>query len=235
MTGFKDGFATTRWTMVLAAGASREVALEELCQSYWFPLYAFVRRRGYGKEDAEDLTQSFFAKLLDRESLTGLDPEQGRFRAFLLAALKNFLSNEWGRSMCAKRGGALAHLSLDWQSADHRFAIADETGLSPDRAFDREWALELLANVIERLRGEFLNDGKDKEFDALKVFLTTGRGEISGEEVAKELGIDAGSARVKIHRLRKRYRELLKREIAETLADRSMVEEELAVLFGAFS
>jgi len=235
MTGFKDGFATTRWTMVLATGSGRESALDELCQSYWFPLYAHVRRRGYGKEDAEDLTQAFFAKLLDRESFTGLDRERGKFRAFLLAALKNFLANEWDRSMRVKRGGSVEHLTLDWQEADHRFAIADETGLSPDRAFDREWALAILKKVIETLRGEFLNDGKDREFETLKVFLTTGRGEVSGEEVAKELNIDTGSARVKIHRLRKRYRELLKREIAETLADRAMVEEELAVLFAAFS
>jgi RNA polymerase sigma-70 factor (ECF subfamily) len=229
-----DLFATTRWTMVRAAGASADDALESLCKAYWFPLYAFVRRHGFSKEDAEDLTQAFFAKLLERRDFAGLKQENGRFRAFLLAALKNFLSNERDRAGRLKRGGNITHLSLDWQSADTQFQIADGSQIPPDAAYDREWAEALLERVISKLRDEAVAEGKAERFEQLKSYLTMGKGEIPYASAASALAMDEGAVRVAVHRLRKRYRELLRREVADTLADPAMVDEELAALLGAF-
>ena len=209
-------------------------ALDELCRTYWFPLYAYVRRRGHTKEDAEDLTQAFFARFLQKNYLAELESERGRFRAFLLAALKHFLANEWDRSQRQKRGGGVPLLSLDWQSADTQFQVAAANELRPDQAFDREWAMALLAKVIERLRAESAAEGKAAQFDVLKVFLTAGKGELSHAAAARELGAQETAVRVAVHRLRKRYRQLLRAEIAHTLADPAQVDEELRALFGAF-
>ena len=234
-----DVFATTHWTIVLAAGQrstpQSDHALEELCQTYWFPLYAYVRRRGHTREDAEDLTQAFFARFLTKNYLDGLSAERGRFRAFLLASLKHFLANEWDKSQRQKRGGSVPHLSLDWQTADTRFQIATTTEPSPDKAFDREWAVALLAKVIERLQTECAAEGKAKLFEQLKIFLTAGRGELSAAAAAQKLGLDETAVRVAVHRLRKRYRQLLRDEIAQTLANAVDVDEEMRALFGAFS
>jgi RNA polymerase sigma factor (sigma-70 family) len=232
-------FATTHWTIVLAAGRSDTTragaALEKLCQNYWFPLYAYVRRRGYSKEDAEDLTQAFFARFLARNYLAGLSAERGRFRAFLLASLKHFLINDWKKSQRQKRGGGETLLSLDWQTADTKFQVAATNEPSPDKSFDREWALALLAKVIERLQKECAADGKAKLFEQLKMFLTAGKSETAQAEMAKTLGMEEGTVRVAVHRLRKRYRQLLRAEIAQTLADTGDVDEEMRALFGAFS
>jgi RNA polymerase sigma factor (sigma-70 family) len=233
-----DVFATTHWTVVLAAGkhatAQSNQALEELCRNYWFPLYAYVRRRGYSKEDAEDLTQAFFARFLAKNYLAGLSAERGRFRAFLLASLKHFLINDWKKSQRQKRGGGETALSLDWETADTKFQVASTAEPSPDKAFDREWALALLARVIERLQRECKADGKAKLFERLKIFLTTGRDESAQRNAAESLGMETGAVRVAIHRLRKRYRQLLRDEIAHTLADAADVDEEMRALFGAF-
>jgi RNA polymerase sigma-70 factor (ECF subfamily) len=220
--------------MVRAAGASAADALESLCGAYWFPVYAYVRRHGFSKEDAEDLTQAFFAKLLERRDFAGLKQENGRFRAFLLAALKHFLANERDRAGRLKRGGNITHLSLDWQSADTQFQIADGGQVSPDAAYDCEWAVALLERVVVRLGGEFSAEGKAERFARMKPFLTMGKGEIPYASAAAELSMDEGAVRVAVHRLRKRYRELLREEIAHTLSDPAMVEEEMKVLLGAF-
>jgi RNA polymerase sigma-70 factor (ECF subfamily) len=234
-----DVFATTHWTVVLAAGKrstpQSDAALEELCRAYWFPLYAYVRRHGHTKEDAEDLTQAFFARFLEKNYLAGLNAERGRFRAFLLASLKHFLINEWDKAHCQKRGGGMTLLSLDWQTADTQFQIAATTEPSPDKAFDREWAVTLLGKVIERLQAECELDGRGKQFAELKIFLTAGKGELSHADAAKALDMDEGAVRVAVHRLRKRYRQLLRDEIAQTLADSGDVDEEMRALFGAFS
>jgi len=234
-----DIFVTTRWTVVLAAGRKAtpqaERALEELCGTYWFPLYAYVRRRGYTKADAEDLTQAFFARFLAKNYLAGLTVERGRFRAFLLASLKNFLANEWDKSQRLKRGGGAAPLSLDWESADSKFQVAATGEPSPDKAFDREWAVALLAHVLDQLRAECAAEGRARQFDQLKIFLTAGKGAVPQADVARALGIDEAAVRVAVHRLRKRYRELLRDEIAHTLSDPSQVDEEMRALFGAFS
>jgi RNA polymerase sigma-70 factor (ECF subfamily) len=234
-----DVFATTHWTVVLAAGRrctpQSDHALEELCRTYWFPLYAYVRRRGHTKEDAEDLVQAFFARFLARNYLEGLSAERGRFRAFLLASLKHFLANEWDKSQRQKRGGHVTHLSLDWQTADTQFQISASAEPSPDRAFDREWALALLERVIVRLREECAAAGKARQFEQLKPLLTADKGDLPHADAARALGLDEGAVRVAVHRLRKRYRQLLRAEIAQTLSDPAMVDEEMRALFGAFS
>ena len=223
---------------MLAAGKRHtpqaDGALEELCRTYWFPIYAYVRRRGHSKEDAEDLTQAFFARLLEKNFLAGVSAERGRFRAFLLASLKHFLANEWDKSQTQKRGGGAAHLSLDWQTADTQFQVAATNEPSPDKAFDREWALALLAKVIGRLQKECETDGHGKQFAELKIFLTAGKGALSHADAAKNLSMDETAVRVAVHRLRKRYRVLLREEISQTLADESQVDEEMRALFGAF-
>jgi RNA polymerase sigma-70 factor (ECF subfamily) len=234
-----DIFATTHWTVVLAAGQTRSPhagrALEELCQTYWFPLYAYIRRHGRGKEDAEDLTQAFFARLLEKQTLAGLDSSKGKFRAFLLASLKHFLANERDKARAQKRGGGEGQLSLDWQTADSQFQVADTQEPSPDKAFDREWAVALLGRVIERLQAECAAGGKAKLFDQLKPFLTAGQWESAQRDAARALDMEEGAVRVAVHRLRKRYRQLLRDEIAHTLADPAMVDEEMRALFGAFA
>lgn len=234
-----DIFVTTHWTVVLAAGqrhtAQSDHALEALCRTYWFPLYAYVRRRGYAKADAEDLVQAFFARFLAKNYLAGLSEERGRFRAFLLAALKNFLINEWKHANRQKRGGGEVPLSLDWETADTKFQVAAQNEPSPDQAFDREWALALLSKVIEQLQAECATEGKTKLFEQLKVFLAAGKSETAQSEVAKALGLEEGAVRVAVHRLRKRYRQLLRDEIANTLSDPAMVDEEMRALFGAFT
>ena len=231
-------FATTRWTMVASAAGgeirSAEEALEAICQTYWFPLYAFVRRQGHIKEEAEDLTQAFFVDLLERKPWQQLDQERGKFRAFLLAALKHFLANHRETARCQKRGGSAHHLSLDWQNADSRFHLADHTQSAPDHAYDREWGVQLLEQVLEHLRDEARAEGTGGRFEILKDFLSSVGGEASYASAGETLSINAGAARVAVHRLRKRYRQLLREEIARTLADPAMVEDELRSLFAAF-
>jgi len=234
-----DVFATTRWTVVLAAGQRRtpqaRAALGELCRTYWYPLYAYVRRHGRSKEDAEDLTQAFFARFLEKNYLDGLDPELGKFRAFLLAALKHFLANEWDKSQRQKRGSGMTPLSLDWQDADTRYQIDPADNLSPDKLYDRAWAVTLLERVVIRLHDECVADGKATLFEQLRPFLMVGKSAIPYPDVAARLGMNEGAVRTAVHRLRQRYRQLLRDEIAQTLADPAQVEEELRALFTAFA
>lgn len=235
----RDVFATTQWTVVLEAGhrhtPQSDRALEELCRSYWFPLYAYVRRRGHTKEDAEDLTQAFFARFLEKNYLEGLSAERGRFRAFLLASLKHFLANESDKARRQKRGGGALNLSLDWQTADTQFQVAAAGEPGPDQAFDREWAVALLGKTIARLEAECAADGRARQFAELKVFLTAAKGTVPHADAARALGLDASAVRVAVHRLRKRYRQLLRDEINQTLADATQVDEEMRALFGAFA
>ena len=233
-----DIFATTHWTVVLAAGQrstpQSALALEELCRAYWFPLYVYVRRRGHSKEDAEDLTQAFFARLLEKNDFANVNSERGRFRAFLLASLKHFLANEWDKSQRQKRGGCNAHLSLDWQTADTKFQVAVTSEPGSEQAFDREWAVTLLAKVIGRLQQEAETNGHGKQFIRLKNFLTTDQGESSYHEAANHLDMEETAVRVAVHRLRKRYRQLLRDEIFQTLSNPADLEEEMSALFKAF-
>lgn len=211
-----------------------DAALEELCRTYWYPLYAFVRRRGCSKEDAEDLVQGFFGRFLEGNDLAGLDRERGKFRAFLLAALKHFLANEWDKSQRLKRGGGATVLSLDWQEADTRYQIEPVDNLTPDKLFDRAWAVTLLEQVILRLHDECSAAGKVEQFECLRPFLTLDNGAASCAEAAVTLQMTETAVRVAVHRLRRRYRELLRDEIAQTLAEPQQLDEELRALFAAF-
>ncbi len=234
-----DIFATTHWTVVRAAGRSDSpaaaMALEELCRTYWYPLYAYVRRQGRSKADAEDLVQAFFAKLLEKEYLAGLSREHGRFRAFLLTAVKHFLANEWDRANRQKRGGGQTVLSLDYQAAETRYHIEPEDQLSPDKLFDRAWALTLLERVVERLRAENAAAGRASQFEQLKFFLMVGTQNIPYAEAGAALLMSEGAVRVTVHRLRRRYRELLQQEIVQTLSDPAQAEEEMRALMAAFA
>ena len=232
-------FATTHWTVVLAAGRSgsqqADVALEELCRTYWYPLYAYVRRHGHSREDAEDLTQGFFARLLEKNYLEGLTADKGRFRSFLLVALKRFLANEWDRANRQKRGGGVLPLSLDWQDAESRYQITPADNLSPDKLYDRAWAVVVLERVITHLRDESGTEGKAGQYEQLKAFLMMGKSEIPYARAAAELKMSEGAVRVAVHRLRRRYRELLRAEIAQTLANPAQADEEMQALFSALA
>lgn len=211
------------------------MALEELCRTYWYPLYVYVRRQTPTREDAEDLTQAFFARFLEKNYLAGLNSERGRFRAFLLAALKHFLANEWDRANRQKRGGGMATVPLDWQTADTRYQIDPPDNLSPDKLYDRAWAVTVLERVLARLRDENAMEGKADLFARLKPFLMVGKSAIPYAEVAEALKLTEGAVRVAVHRLRGRYRELLRDEVRQTISDPAQVEEEMRALFSAFA
>jgi RNA polymerase sigma-70 factor (ECF subfamily) len=202
---------------------------------YWYPLYVYVRKQGHSREDAEDLTQSFFARFLEKNYIEGLSSDKGRFRAFLLAALKHFLANEWDRANRLKRGGGVAPLSLDWQDADDRYLVNPADNLSPDKLFDRAWAVTLLERVIIRLKDENSGEEKTRLFDQLKPSLMVGKSAIPYADAAKALELTEGAVRVAVHRLRRRYRELLREEITQTLSDPAQADQEMQALFSAFS
>lgn len=226
-------FRTTRWTLVGRAAGSGEVetrrALGDLCAIYWKPLYGYVRRTGKGPEDAEDLVQGFFEHLVAGHGLRLADRDRGRFRTFLLGALKHYMINEWRREHRQKRGGFATHLSLDWRDAEGALTLEAEDGRSPDRWFDREWALSLLDKVLDELERE------EPEFARWKPFLSHGREQLPYAAIAADFGMSEGAARVAVHRLRKRYRARVRREIADSLTDPAMIEDEMQVLFQALS
>jgi len=233
-------FATTRWTVVLAAGGrggtpQADFALEELCRTYWYPLYVYVRRQGHSREDAEDFVQAFFARLLEKNYLEGISNDGGKFRAFLLVAVKRFLANEWDRANRQKRGGGVAPLSLDWQDADTRYQIDPAHNISPDKLFDRAWAMTVLERVITRLRDENSSPGKAEMYAQLERYLMLGKDANSYDAAAKALQMTEGAVRVAVHRLRRRYRELLRDEISQTLADPGLADEEMQALFSALT
>ena len=232
-------FATTRWSVVLAAGHSdttqARAALEKLCQTYWYPLYAYVRRRGHSPEDAQDLTQEFFAQVLENDFLAKADPTLGRFRSFLLAAMNHVLSNEWKKASAKKRGGGHALLSLDWAAAEERFDLEPADPAAPDRIFDKQWALTLLGEVLDRLEREYQSEGKADLFAALKQTLTGTRESLPYAELAARLHMNEGAVKVAVHRLRKRYRELIRDEIAGTLDGGQDVAAEMRHLFSALA
>lgn len=224
---------------MLTAGRSgspqADAALEELCRAYWYPLYAYARRRGYSREDAEDVTQGFFARLLEKNYLEGVTSERGRFRAFLLVALKRFMANEWDRAHAQKRGGGAPALSLDAEDAETRYQFIPADHLSPDKLYDQAWAVVVLELVITRLRQESVADGRGAQYERLKSCLMIGSGEVPYAVAAAELGMTEGAVRVTVHRLRQRYRELLREEIAQTLADPALAGEEMQALFAALA
>jgi RNA polymerase sigma factor (sigma-70 family) len=226
-------FATTHWSVVLTAGRAdttrAQAALTKLCQSYWYPLYAYVRRRGYSAHDAQDLTQAFFLCLLERGSFAHADQQRGRFRSFLLGAMNHFLADEWKKINREKRGGGQKILSLDLAAAEQRFDLEPADTMTPDKFFDREWATALLNEVLARLKNEYRD--KIELFDALRQTLTGSRESQPYTDLAAQLQMNEGAVRVAVHRLRKRYRELLQAEIANTVSSPAEVREELKYLF----
>lgn len=231
-------FATTRWTVVLAAGDAEhphaDRALATLCQTYWMPLYAFVRRRGYAADDAADLVQDFFARMLERSLLGQADRDRGRFRTFLLAALSHFLANEWNRQRTLKRGGAQPPISWDAQAAEHRYLREAAETETPATAFDRHWAEALLQRALDQLRRHYAAIGKADLFGALEPCLSGENLAPSYRELAGRLGLSEGALRVAAHRLRRGFGEILRLEVAHTVATPTEIDDELRYLFGLF-
>ncbi len=234
-------FATTHWSVVLAAGErgtpEAAAALEHLCGSYWYPLYVYIRRRGYSPEDAQDLTQEFFAMLLQHEYLRLADPRRGRFRTFLLHALEHFIINQWKRTQRLKRGGGAACLPLDMPTGEQRYAL-EAAAITPEQAFEKRWALTLLDHVLASLRQQYTNAGKARLFEELAALLWGKNVSTDAESyaaVGQRLGMTEGAVRVAVHRLRERYRELLTHEVAQTVAAPQEVEDELRYLLLAVS
>jgi len=229
-------FPTTAWSVVLAAGrdsTNAQAALSRLCEVYWYLVYAYIRHRGYTSQDTEDLTQQFFTHLLQTHLVQAARPDRGRFRSFLLASVRNFLANEWDRAHAGKRGGTAVALPLDFVAAERRYAGDLSNRLTPERLFERGWALALLERVLMRLRSEFEATGRTQRFELMRSFLDSEPSENGYVRLAAGLDISEGAARVAVYRLRSRYRELLCEEISEIVAGPDEVEDEIRYLLAA--
>ncbi len=232
-------FATTRWSVVLLAGQEispgSEAALEKLCRGYWHPVCAFARRKGWNEEDAKDLTQQFFASLLRRKDISGLDPRKGKFRTFLLTAFTHFLANEYDRATAQKRGGGCTMLSLDYLPADALGGLSRAEDVAPDTVYDMRWAQTILQAALRQLKEEMSRANKQDQFDELKPFLTANAAAGEYSQVAQKLGVAASAAPVLVHRLRQRYRELVRAEVAQTVCGPLELEEEMRYLFSVLN
>ncbi len=231
-----SSFATTHWSLIRAAAQSSpdaRDALATLCERYWYPLYAFVRREGRQPAEAQDLTQSFFATLIEGEDLKRVRPDKGRFRSFLLASLKHFLINDWHRSRAVKRGGARRTLSLDFDSAEDKWMQEPAHDKTPEAEFARHWALTLLQQVQQTLAEEARRSGKSETFQKLKPYLSGNAGAATYRAVASELGMSEGAVKVAVHRLRQRFRDRLRGEIAQTVSTEEEIDDEIRDLFTA--
>lgn len=232
-------FPTTHWSVVLASAGrgspEAEAALAALCSSYWYPLYAYARRQGEDAERAADLVQGFFARLVERDFLSQANPDKGRFRTFLLACLRHCLSNERDRERAAKRGGGRTPVPLDFERAEARYRTEPAYELTAEKLYHRRWALDLLQQVLDRLRAEYAGRDGERLFDGLKPFITAGEDPASCREVAFALGMTEGAVKVAVHRLRRRYGEALRAEIARTLDDPARIDEEIRDLFAALA
>ncbi len=235
-TWASGALTTTHWSVVLTAGESTsqeaEKALDTLCQRYWFPLYCFVRRRGYSPADSEDLTQGFFAKLLEKRYLRQVQPEKGKFRTFLLTALAHYLSDERDRATAVKRGGAVIHIDLD--DAEQRYGDQRADALTPEKVYERKWVNTLLERALERMKDESRAVGKTDYCDQLMPFVVAERSEVPWAGLASELRATPAAVKSALYRLRQRYREVLRTEVAETVAEPWEVDEELRYLIRVF-
>jgi RNA polymerase sigma-70 factor (ECF subfamily) len=232
-------FATTHWSVVLAAGDTQTsqsaVALETLCRAYWFPLYAYVRRQGSSPEEAQDLTQEFFARFLDKKCVKHARPESGKFRAFLLTSLKHFLVSEWRKTARQKRGGGQSVIPWDAAAAEQCYAAEPPGELTSERIYEKRWAIALMERVLVRLRDEYHAADKDRLFEELKKGVWGDQSPRPYAEMATELGLTEGAVKTSIHRLRQRCRQLLRAEIAQTVARPEEIDEELRHLIEVFS
>lgn len=224
-------FAATHWSAVIEAGRPgsprAEAALGELYQTYWYPLYAYIRARGHSPHDAQDLVQEFFCVLLRKNYLEAVSREKGRFRSYLIGALKHFLANAWHKSRREKRGGSQTFIALDEVMAEKRFGAEPRDEATPERLYERSWAALLLERVLGQLRAEHEGSGRIRHFGELKIFLSGEKSERSYAEIGARLAMSEAAVKVAVHRLRQRYRELLRREIAHTLANPGDIEDEL--------
>jgi RNA polymerase sigma-70 factor (ECF subfamily) len=232
-------FATTHWSVVLATGEvaspGAAAALEVLCHTYWYPLYAYVRRRGYDVPDAQDLTQHFFSHLLQKGSLSLADRARGKFRTFLLRALQNFLANEWKHAHRIKRGGGTAPFSLDVADAEHRYAGEPITTLTPERVYEKRWAMTLLEGVLAQLQQEYAQAGRSGLFQELADVLWGKDASVSYAQIGERLGMSDAAVRGAMHRLRTRYRQRLRAEVAHTVANAQELDDELRYLITVVS
>jgi RNA polymerase sigma-70 factor (ECF subfamily) len=232
-------FVTTHWSVVLTAGRTDTTrahdALAKLCQTYWYPLYAYVRRRGQSPEDAQDLTQEFFARLLEKNWVGNADQTKGRFRSFLLSAMNHFLADEWDKARAQKRGGGVPAVPLQFDAAETRYGVEPADPTTPERIFERRWALTLLEEVLSHLRAEYAQEGKADLFATLHPCLVGERTAQPYAELAAKLGTSEGMVKSAVHRLRQRYRQLLRDEIANTVAGTEEVDEELRHLFAVLA
>jgi len=230
----KRHFATTQWSVVLAAGDvgrhEARIALAQLCETYWYPLYAYVRRRVGKVHEAQDLTQAFFSHLLEKQAIARADRSRGRFRDFLVTALKNFLANEWEKARAEKRGGGKVQLSLDFDSGESRYKIEPSHALTAEKLYERGWVLTLLDQVLEGLRIELLEAGKAEHFEQFKGALTGEATAADYQRAAEALGITPAAAKQAAYRMRKRYRRLFREEVARTVADEAEVDDEIGRL-----
>jgi RNA polymerase sigma-70 factor (ECF subfamily) len=235
----EPAFTSTHWSQVVtAADASSPRAAEalaQLCRTYWYPLYVFIRRQGIDAAEAQDLTQAFFARLLEKNFIAAAAEEKGRFRSFLLVALKRFLINERERGQAQKRGGGRLLIALDDTEAEGRYRLEPATDLTPERIYERRWAISLLDQVMRGLRREYAADGREEWFDALKVFLYDERGPASQAEIGRRFGVSESAVKSAVHRLRARYREQLREEVANTVANPSEIDDELRHLLTVLS
>lgn len=231
----RDLFHTTQWSLVVSAGdrqsARSDEALAKLCLDYWPPLYAYIRRSGHSLHAAQDLTQEFFARLLEKNYVQSADRERGRFRSFLLGAVKHFLSHHRKAARAQKRGGGRPLLSLDFHSAEAAYRIEPTDSQTPDRLFEQQWALLLLDRILQRLADEFAATGKSQQWAQLRGFLTAGADHCPYAEAAADLGMSEAAVRMTVHRMRKRYQQLLRDEIAQTVAEASEIDDEIRQLF----
>jgi RNA polymerase sigma-70 factor (ECF subfamily) len=232
-------FVTTHWSLVLSAQDSRSPrsrdALESLCRSYWYPLYSYARRRGCSPHDAEDLTQGFFARLLEKDYLKAAARDKGRFRTFLLVALKRYLANEWDRRHAQKRGGFAPVIPIDQDLAESRFAAESPNNLPADILFDRQWAMTLLDQTMTQLQREYTASGRAQLFDYLRNCLARDESALPYAEIAARLNLTEPAVKMAVHRLRARYREILQHEIAQTVSTPEEIQEEIRHLFSAFA
>lgn len=232
-------FATTHWSVVLQAGQPEapgyQQALETLCRGYWFPLYAYLRRHGYDSHQAEDYTQAFFCRVLEKQVLRLADSKRGRFRSFLLATLKNFLADERDRARAQKRGGGRKLLSIDFNEAENQYALEPADRLSPEKLFDKSWALTVLERTMACLKTELAGKNKKELFDHLKIYLTAEKDSIPYRDTAAELNMTEAAVRTAVHRLRRHYRKSLRDEIAQTVTNEDQIDEEINDLFAALT
>jgi len=232
-------FMTTRWSVIMKAQGDDSVAaadsIAELCRDYWYPLYAYVRRCGVTPEDAQDFTQGFFSSFLQNDWVMAVHQSRGKFRSFLLASIKNYMGKQWQKQKTIKRGGGIQFSSVDFETAEGRYINEPFHDLTPDKLFDRSWTISLLDSVLKELKNDYVAKGNEQLFEMLKDFLVAKTGNMAYAEIAEHLGMTESAVKVAVHRLRSRYRQLIRERVAQTVSDEEDVASEIHGLFSSLS